>query len=663
MVWTRKLYIYIFILAASLVASGRVHAQSITADLQDKTSISRRIWLDPQGKGTIDLIRQGQLPESWRETKETVPALFNGVLWVQLKIQNHTADPLGLYLEDQWAMTNRIDLFRVIQGQLHDRAVAGDHLPIRDRVHRHRFPLFYIDLLPGEQELWLRYETNDVIGTRLTLWSKESFDRHRDREQLILGLLFGFLLVMPFYNLCIYFVLRIRAYLHYALYVSNFAVFQLCLQGLAFKELMDHPWWNDQGMISIALGCIITVIPFTREFLQLDSTWPLGVRISRVLSRCSWFCIPLTHFWFHLGIYAAIVLNLCIITWILASSVYSSLRGHKPAYLFFGAWLTFIVGDAFSIFHILGTHDYALVGRWGMLSGGAIEVVLISFGLAWNVHRIRRQATLSQLRESRLLGHMETARAIQESLIFKDSSAPGIVTASLYLPAESTGGDWFSTEYDEVNGRFYAFMGDVTDHGISSAMVTGAVSGAMMAGLRSVGRQKLEPEAALLFLHAQAHEVVSRTGARQGRLMSMNFLCLDLKTGLVCLLNAGHHEILHYSGHDRSISGRFTRGSLLGMSEQVIPNVHCWQLAVGDRLCCYTDGLIENYGEAGRKFRMRELKGLLQQDLDCQTILTHIMNVSQNIWGAQRIQDDVSLLLIQWLGPMEREDSVNQTAG
>jgi len=74
---------------------------------------------------------------------------------------------------------------------------------------------------------------------------------------------------------------------------------------------------------------------------------------------------------------------------------------------------------------------------------------------------------------------LEVARTIQETLVPTADlmTRPFVNLAGYFLPASQCGGDWW-TVHDMPDGRVLVVIGDVTGHGVPSAMITAAAKAA-----------------------------------------------------------------------------------------------------------------------------------------------------------------------------------------
>ena len=177
-----------------------------------------------------------------------------------------------------------------------------------------------------------------------------------------------------------------------------------------------------------------------------------------------------------------------------------------------------------------------------------------------------------------------------------------------WQPATRCAGDFWGV-YPLGDGRVLVVIGDVTGHGVASAMVTAAAVGACDVLVRRSG-EKLQ----LTELAMALDTAVRRVGGGQ---LAM--------TCFAAIIDPGAREILFVScGHTAPYLCRPTdkavelhalvgRGNPLGSGVPTTPRVLQRSIQAGDLFVWYTDGVIEAQDPAGTPFGDRRLQHLLKR--------------------------------------------------
>ncbi|SCL30461.1 Signal transduction histidine kinase [Micromonospora nigra] len=179
------------------------------------------------------------------------------------------------------------------------------------------------------------------------------------------------------------------------------------------------------------------------------------------------------------------------------------------------------------------------------------------------------------------------ATTLQHSLLPRTlPQLPGAVVASRYLPGSAdveVGGDW----YDVVavgEDELVLVIGDVVGKGVRAA----AAMGQLRNGLRAYVLEGFDPGESLTRLN----RLVGSTEVRS--FATVFCLWYSPRTGRLRYASAGHPSPLAIRGGDVAFLHDRALGPPVGaLPDTVYPTVS-GELAVGDRLLLYTDGLIED---------------------------------------------------------------------
>jgi ammonium transporter len=260
----------------------------------------------------------------------------------------------------------------------------------------------------------------------------------------------------------------------------------------------------------------------------------------------------------------------------------------------------------------------------------------------------------------RLEQELADAKAVQKALLPVESQFPGCEIARHYQSASETGGDWYGYSYYPDAQSISFYMGDVTGHGLPSALLSGVVCGAVYSAeyTHSIlsGRSATPSDKQIKNIADVVNRIVLQTGKGE-LLMTMAFLHVNLKTGQVAFLNAGHNMpfVVKNGGEGTSVTNLVARGSRLGESGKPEFDVVHTKLEPGDIVVLYTDGLLENHGPDGRVLSVRELKQVLSTRRPAVEIRDELVARAHGVWGDQPLADDHSILVFRWMPAGEKK--------
>lgn len=264
---------------------------------------------------------------------------------------------------------------------------------------------------------------------------------------------------------------------------------------------------------------------------------------------------------------------------------------------------------------------------------------------------IKNIQVLEETRDAALLeGELCAIQTVQESLISKNFEVARALVYSHFSPAQTAGGDWFHFNHCMHDNNLYLFIGDVTGHGIPSAIMTAVAFGAirsaehMVLSSRNAGvdaGQKLKLIA----------ELVNSTIFEAGQekfYMSMLFAALNLATGKLHIVSAGHPAPLWIQSQAEKAVAIGVGGTPLGSEQKGVFESTTRELSPGDGIFMFTDGLIENEGPDKKRFAKRDIAKILGRAREPEMALPELMERGNEIWKGHPQNDDLTTVLCWW---------------
>jgi serine phosphatase RsbU (regulator of sigma subunit) len=304
-------------------------------------------------------------------------------------------------------------------------------------------------------------------------------------------------------------------------------------------------------------------------------------------------------------------------------------------------WLITSLGGSLFI-AALGISLFALKGwiiDWPLLLFTFLATSIWLFGLRWQYRE--RQFREDQIKRASM---QQAAIAVQKALIHNNSQLKDITFVAAYRAADTLGGDWYGIYQYEAQGKVFLFIGDVTGHGFSSALVTGAVAGSINTTLSFLIEQDTPVALCLEKLAVRVNEVILETGFHAQRCMTMAMIGLDLKSRAGYLLNCGHVPI--YVKNGGLIQKIMEGGDLLGLDAPIKYKMRSWTIARQDMIFAYTDGLLENSGPCGETVTKRALMEHIRNAVTPGELVANIQKYIDEKWQNEPIVDDCSFFAL-----------------
>jgi serine phosphatase RsbU (regulator of sigma subunit) len=242
-----------------------------------------------------------------------------------------------------------------------------------------------------------------------------------------------------------------------------------------------------------------------------------------------------------------------------------------------------------------------------------------------------------QLRHS-----LEVAMQVQQNLLpGVDPAFGGLDIAGKSIYCDETGGDFYDyIEYPEKDDRIGLAIGDVSGHGISSAL--------LMASARAFLRQRLALPGEISQAITDVNHQFSRDVAESGSFMSLFYLEIDRTDRCLNWVRCGHDPALLYDPADGSIVELKGSGIALGVDEGYhFEQYRREEITPSQIVVLGTDGIWEARNEIGEMFGKDALSRLIKENSrqSASEILFSIVNALEKFRGSGPLEDDVTVIV------------------
>lgn len=239
---------------------------------------------------------------------------------------------------------------------------------------------------------------------------------------------------------------------------------------------------------------------------------------------------------------------------------------------------------------------------------------------------------------------LEVARTIQETLVPSSELVQRsfVCLAGYFMPASQCGGDWW-TVHDMPDGRILVVIGDVTGHGVPSAMITAAAKAACDV-VRATEGSKLTCSRLLEVMNRAIFE-----SAKRKFVMTCFASILDPRARSITYANAGHN--FPYLFRPGGVDGTdfqvlMSRGNRLGDLEESTYAEKTNTLQGGDVLVWYTDGIVECENDRGEEYGEKRFRAAIRRaaDLDPVAMRESVTGAAGQFFGERPRKDDITMV-------------------
>lgn len=331
--------------------------------------------------------------------------------WVRLEI-NNKADNQYLSLGDP--LINEVDFYCAKKGRVIKHSKSGASFPFEQREIK---TTNYLFALPkGEFACYIRLQSDFNLQVPLQVASLDFFSRKQHHQDLALGLYFGLMLIMFFYNLFVFFSTKDKTYLYYILYILFVSLTYASFKGLTFEYL-----WNNKPSVnflvpSIASIAIIFVALFSVSLLKTKKYTPRLSKFFKLFVGVFVLCIVINLLGnYELSAGLSQLFTLLFSVYLIVIGTYAYKEGAKEARFFLLAWTLYLLSIVIFILKLNGILPFNSFTSNSILYGSAIEVILLSFALADRINIYKNEKEIAQ--QNALETSQENEKIIREQNI------------------------------------------------------------------------------------------------------------------------------------------------------------------------------------------------------------------------------------------------------
>ncbi|MDP2625048.1 MAG: SpoIIE family protein phosphatase, partial [Candidatus Peregrinibacteria bacterium] len=248
----------------------------------------------------------------------------------------------------------------------------------------------------------------------------------------------------------------------------------------------------------------------------------------------------------------------------------------------------------------------------------------------------------AKLYKERVCKELELAAGIQKQIL--PSSMPiiaGLDIAAGLIPAAEVGGDVYDF-FSPDDENFFGYVGDVTGHGVPAGLIV-SIANALF---HSYSHLK-DPKQILISTNK-----ILKAKTTANMFITLVLWHWNATTQKLTLVSAGHEVALKYSAGTVKTDELPRGGIALGMLPDITANLQEQpvELAKGDCIILYTDGVPEAWRNEKDQYGMPEFKRVVTQSCDLPSAeaikIALLADVKQWSQGYEQ-KDDITVMVIK----------------
>jgi hypothetical protein len=306
--------------------------------------------------------------------------------WLKINLKKTLDNQIDdYYLELAYPLLDSIHFFYQSQNGLWENETLGDALPFSQRKIKHRNFIFYVSLPHHKlQTFYIRIRSKGSLVAPLKLHHESYLREAQVKEDTLYGFYYGAMIIMGLYNLFIFFTLRDKTYLIYAITVFINAVVQANFLGHSIQYLWgDYVKWANYSVFFFSHLIAIFNLLFSISFLQIRKAQnALYYILISFISLHIFFAFATFLLDYNTSLKIVLPANLLSLILILMSGFWAWLNGVKHARLYVTAWIFYAISVALSILKYSGFLPNSFWTQNSTLIGSLVELVFLAFALS-----------------------------------------------------------------------------------------------------------------------------------------------------------------------------------------------------------------------------------------------------------------------------------------
>ena len=355
-------------------------------------------WMDTTGQATLAQVLGGHA-DFGRYDPARIHRLGNGALWLQLRLQRPAGSHMEWLVEIPLPPVDRVTMYQQDAAGVWRSQTAGDRLAVASWPYPGRFPVFRLEVPPGEaRDVYLQVQHNARSSIPLRIASAADHGQRMQLAYLGLGLVLGGLALLIAACIAQGWVYGDRAFLGYAAYATTIALALAAYTGAA-----AHLLWPQSGFLgdaaqgALALLSAAAAISFVRDLSGSATRAPRLATVGYWSAACvpvllaAYLLLERPTATLMLGAYLAFA---CVLN--LATAWRSWRSGDKVSAWILAAYVPLGAGVVLTLMRVFGLAPASWANQYGLVAAMAEQVPLLVVALSLH-SRERHGAAIREL--------------------------------------------------------------------------------------------------------------------------------------------------------------------------------------------------------------------------------------------------------------------------
>lgn len=327
----------------------------------------------------------------------------SATFWLCFQVKDTLLEELGKkwVLKIAYPSLDSVDLYFYDKNGYLQACNTGDKKGFSERdIKSTRFFAFHLPIHNQEAHtFYLRIRGDGVLSVPIIFYELEHYYTQAVYEETLMGAFYGIILVLSFYNLFLYFVLRSRMYLMYVAYMLGIAFFSASLDGHLFQYVF---FWSvslaESALVLSGYSAFFFLVSFIQAFLKTDK----NIRNAHlVLNVLKYFFVLMSGIYLITGNYKIPVGILALASPTTALTVflvcgYAAYKKVPSANLLIFAFLSSLLGTFIYGLKNANVLPNSMFTAYSYYVGFTIQGIIFSLALAERYKQLKRELINTQ---------------------------------------------------------------------------------------------------------------------------------------------------------------------------------------------------------------------------------------------------------------------------
>lgn len=321
--------------------------------------------------------------------------------WFKFKLKRDKNAKEKFFIEISFPPLDYINFYYEDDNGNFNLIQTGDKFKFSERPYFHRNFVFPINLRETEKDytFYIKIKTESAAILPIKVYSEEAFIKYTYRNNLFLGIFYGIIIIMLFYNLFLFFALKDLSYLSYVFYSLSYIIYQAVWDGLIFQYFLPNNIYLNNTLNPLMMALTnLTALLLIKFYLNIDINLKIMYKIYKffIITAIIITILPLI-IKYSIAVKLTTFFLIPSVIFLVAGGYINYKKGYKFSRFFFYAWSIFLIAMLLNVlraFKILPTNQFTL--QLSLQYGFLIDILLLSFGLADRINTLRLEKEKSQ---------------------------------------------------------------------------------------------------------------------------------------------------------------------------------------------------------------------------------------------------------------------------